>query len=131
MSKTNINLKKETSLPLDTAIEKVTAGLKEIGFGVLTRIDFHTKMKEKLNKDLKPLVILGVCNPLMAFEAYQTNSDVTSLMPCNVVVRELENGKTSIEAQKPSSMMEILGESKLAELAQEADKKIQSVLERL
>lgn len=127
----SINFKKEVHLTVDQAIDKVTKGLKSIGFGVLTRIDFHTKMKEKLNQDLKPVVILGACNPALAFEAYQVNTDVTGLLPCNVVVRDLGNNKTSIEAVKPSSMMETLGEKKLAELARSVDQKLQTMLESL
>ena len=126
-----INFKKEVKGSLENAIEKLTASLKGEGFGVLTRIDLHSKIKEKLGKDILPTIILGACNPQLAFEAYQQNSDVASLLPCNAVIRDLGNGRVSIELAKPSSMMEILGDHKLVTLAKDADDKLNRALETL
>lgn len=70
---------------------------------------------------MPPVVILGACNPKLAFEAYAANSDVASLLPCNVVLRELDPGRISVEMAKPSSMMEILGEPGLTAMATQAD----------
>ena len=113
------------------AIERVTLALKGEGFGVLTRIDLHTKVKEKLDKDLLPVVILGACNPQLAYEAYQLNTDVASILPCNAVIRDLGNNKVSIELAKPSMLMEMLGDKKLVMLAKNADEKLIRVLEKL
>ncbi len=131
MMKTEINFKREISSTLDGAIERVTNALKGEGFGVLTRIDLHSKVKEKLGKDLRPVVILGACNPELAYEAYQQNSDVACLLPCNAVVRDLGDGQVSIELAKPSAMMEFLGDRKLVALSKSADDRLQLALERL
>ena len=129
--KNSINFKREIVAGVEDAVERVTAALKAEGFGVLTRIDLHAKVKEKLGKDLKPVVILGACNPQLAYEAYQADSDVASLLPCNAVVRDLGNGKVSVELAKPSAMMEILGKKDLVTLAGEADARLRNALERI
>lgn len=126
-----INYKREISCSVDEAIERVSQALKGEGFGVLTRIDFHLKVKEKLNKEMLPTVILGACKPSLAFEAFQHNSDVASLLPCNVVVRDLGRGKTSIEVAKPTAMMEILGDPELVKLSRDADLQLKRVLEAM
>ncbi len=126
-----INFKRELYCTVDEAIERVTRALKEEGFGVLTRIDLHTKINEKLGKDLRPTIILGACNPQLAYEAYQHSPDVTSLLPCNAVVRDLGDGQTSIELVKPTAMMKILGDEQLVALAQDADHRLQRALVKL
>lgn len=125
---TTINFKREISDTFDHAIERATKALGAVGFGVLTRIDIHSKIKEKTGKEIIPTVILGACNPMLAYEAYVANSDVASLLPCNAVIREVAPGKISLEFVKPTAMMQILGDSKLTNLAREADAKIESAL---
>lgn len=125
---TTINFKREISDSVDAAIERVTKALAAEGFGILTRIDMHAKIKEKTGKDIVATVILGACNPNLAYEAYTMNSDVASLLPCNAVVREIAPGRLSIEFAAPSGMMRILGDEKLAELAKEADARIERAL---
>ena len=126
-----INFKKEINSNLENAIVRVTQVLKFENFGVLTRIDLHQKIKERLGKDVTPTVILGVCNPDLAYDAYQTNPDVTSLLPCNAVLREIRPGRVSVEFAKPTSMMEILGDARLAELAFSTETNLKSALQRL
>jgi uncharacterized protein (DUF302 family) len=126
---TTINFKREIADTFDHAIERATKALAAEGFGILTRIDMHNKIKEKTGKEIVPTVILGVCNPNMAYEAYIANSDVTGLLPCNAVIREVVPGTISLEFTKPTAMMQILGDSKLLDLASEADAKIQRALE--
>jgi uncharacterized protein (DUF302 family) len=125
---TTINFKREIQDTLDHAIERVTKALGAEGFGILTRIDMHTKIHEKIGKDIVPTVILGACNPNLAYEAYTSNSDVASLLPCNAVIRVIAPGKISVELVAPSSMMRILGDVKLIELASEADTLIKQAL---
>jgi uncharacterized protein (DUF302 family) len=125
---TAINFKREISDTLDHAVERATKALGAEGFGILTRIDMHSKIKEKTGKDVIPTVILGACNPNLAYEAYTANSDVASLLPCNAVIREVAPGKMSVEFIKPTSMMKVLGDAKLTALAAEADIKIERAL---
>lgn len=125
---TEINIKGTVSGTVDAVIPLVTEALQSEGFGVLTRIDLHQKFKEKLNKDIAPAVILGACNPQLAYDAYTANPDVSSLLPCNVVIRELKPGTVSVEIARPTAMMEVLGETRLVELARGADEKLQNVL---
>jgi uncharacterized protein (DUF302 family) len=126
---TAINFKREISDTLDNAIDRATKALAAEGFGILTRIEMHTKIKEKTGKDIVPTVILGACNPMLAYEAYTANSDVASLLPCNAVVREIAPGRISLEFAKPTGMMRMLGDDKLVALAAEADEKLERALE--
>jgi uncharacterized protein (DUF302 family)/rhodanese-related sulfurtransferase len=128
---TSINIKKELLGSLDHAIEQLTAELKLEGFGILTRIDLHTKVKEKLNEELRPVVILGACNPQLAFEAYSYNSDVASVLPCNAVLRDIGNNRISVELARPSSLMKFFDDKKLELMALDADARLESALNRL
>jgi uncharacterized protein (DUF302 family) len=126
-----LNMKANVTGSLPEVIARVTAAIQKEGFGVLTRIDLHQKFKEKLGQDVAPVVILGACNPQLALKAYQANPDVTALLPCNVVVRELAANEMSVEIAKPSSLMAALGEPGLAQLAQDADARLASALASL
>jgi uncharacterized protein (DUF302 family) len=106
----------------------VTTALKTAGFGVLTRIDMHTKIEEKIGKKIQKVVILGACNPTMAYEAYVANPDVASLLPCNAVVRDIGKDTTSVEFVKPSVMMQIIGDKNLQQLAIKADALLEEAL---
>ena len=127
----DVNFKRELALPVDQAVNRLTEALQKSGFGVLTQIDFYTKIKEKLGKDIKPVIILGACNPQLAYEAFNQNADVTSLLPCNAVVREIGPGRVSIELAKPTALMKVLGDQKLVSLAEDADRRLQKVIEEL
>ena len=124
----SINFKREISDSFENAIERIIKALGAEGFGILTRIDMHSKIKEKTGKDIVPTIILGACNPMLAYEAYTANSDVASLLPCNAVIREIAPGRISLEFIRPTAMMQILGDARLAELARAADTKIESAL---
>lgn len=124
----SINFKREIDATLDQAIERATKTLAAEGFGILTRIDMHSKIREKTGKEIVPTVILGACNPMLAYEAYTANSDVASLLPCNAVLREIASGRVSVEFAKPSGMMKMLGDGRLVALAAEADAKLERAL---
>ncbi len=126
-----INFKLEVVDTFDHAIERITKALATEGFGILTRIDMHSKIKEKIGKDIIPTVILGACNPQLAYEAYTANSDVASLLPCNAVIREVKPGKISVELAAPSGLMHILGDPQLTKLAAEADTRIERALRNM
>ena len=123
-----LNFKRDITDTLDNAIARVTRALADEGFGILTRIDLHLKIKEKTGKEIVPTVILGACNPNLAYEAYTANSDVAGLLPCNAVLRETRPGNVSVELAAPSAMMKMLGDARLVELAGEADQRIQNAL---
>ena len=125
---TAINFKREIADSFDRAIERASKALAAEGFGILTRIDMHSKIKEKTGKDIVPTVILGACNPNLAYEAYTANSDVASLLPCNAVIREVAPGRISVELAAPTALMKILGDAKLVALAAEADNKLERAL---
>jgi len=124
----SINFKREISDSMDNAIDRITKALSAEGFSILTRIDMHSKIKEKIGKDIIPTVILGACNPTLAHEAYTTNPDVASLLPCNAVVREVKPGTVSVELAAPSGMMKILGDADLVALAGQADDRLKRAL---
>jgi len=128
---TSIHFQREVSGTVEAIVEKVTKALAAEGFGVLTRIDFDKKMKEKLNKDMRPLVILGACNPSLAYEAFLKNSDVTNLVPCNAVVREIRDGVVSVELVKPTALMKMLGDDQLVTLSEDADRRLEKVIQEL
>ena len=123
-----INFKRDITDSLDHAIERVTKALADQGFGILSRIDMHSKIREKTGKEIIPTVILGACNPVLAYEAYTANSDVASLLPCNAVLREIAPMRISVELVAPSAMMRILGDDKLVKLAMDADQRIELAL---
>ena len=127
----DINFKREITDTFDNAIDRATKALAAEGFGILTRIDMHSKIKDKTGKDIIPTVILGACNPMLAYEAYTANSDVASLLPCNAVVREIAPGKVSLEFAKPTGMMKMLGDAKLIALATDDDAKIERALQNV
>ena len=122
-----------TSLGMDTAIERVTKALAAEGFGVLTRIDAHDVLKAKLGHVRRPYVILGACNPGLAKAALERDPDVGLLLPCNVVVREEADGSTSIAFMDPHAVLKLAADDQLGEIADEARDRllrVRSALER-
>lgn len=122
-------IKKEVTSNINDVIKKLETNLQLEGFGVLTRIDFSKKIEEKLKHKIPEVVILGACNPSFAYEAYQKNTAVTAVIPCNVTVSDIGHGRVSVEIAKPSALMNALGNGELVELAASADKKLARVLE--
>ncbi len=103
----------------------VAQALQAEGFGILTRIDFHDKIQEKLGQKIPVTVILGACHPGLAFEAYQMNPLVANLMPCNVVIQESSTaGQWSVEFALAQPILSILNDAKLQDFAKGVDEKI-------
>ena len=117
--------------PFDTAIDKVTAALKEEGFGVLTDIDFRATLKAKLGADWRAYRILGACNPPLAHRALQAEDKIGTMLPCNVIVQDLGNGQVEVAAIDPAASMERIGKQELTELARSVREKLQEVLNRV
>ncbi len=120
----------ELDTTYDDTIGRVTDALKDQGFGVLTEIDVRQTLKDKLDVDIEPQVILGACNPQLAHRALEIDPRVAALLPCNVVVRT-ENGRTVVEALDPKLIAEIPGNPALTPIAEEAGQRIQAALDAL
>lgn len=116
--------------PLDEVLAAVQEALKAEGFGVLTTIDVKETLRQKLGLEMERYVILGACNPPLAHRALETEREVGLLLPCNVVVREV-NGKTRVEIADPKAMLGIVGNPALDELAQEARTRLERALRAL
>ena len=130
MSKQQYGFGTTIDLTVEQAIERVTAALKEEGFGVLTTIDVAQTMKQKLDVDFEPYVILGACNPQLAHQALQSVHDIGLLLPCNVIVHA-DGERTRVEIADPIAMMRIVGNDKLDAVAHEARSRLERTLQRL
>ena len=115
----------------DTTIDKVTEELKKEGFGILTEIDVKETFKKKLDVDFRKYRILGACNPNMAYQAIQHESRIGTMLPCNVIVQELENGKVEVSAVDPVASMMAVKNDQLGEVAKDVRNKLQKVIENL
>lgn len=111
------------------AVERVRDELKAEGFGVLCEIDVQATLKQKLDVDGDPYVILGACNPPLAHEALQAEPELGVLLPCNVIVYE-RDGETRISAIDPERMLSIVGNDRLAPVAAEVKERLRAVVER-
>lgn len=115
----------------DTVIEKVTDELKKEGFGVLSDIDLQGALKKKLDVDYKKYRILGACNPQFAYKALQSEDKIGTMLPCNVIVQEHEDGRVEVSAVNPeASMMGVKNES-LSGIAGEVGVMLQRVINNL
>ena len=118
-------------MPFDKAKADTIEALKRHGFGVLSEIDVERTLKKKLGAAFRPYLILGACNPGMAFKALQAEDKIGTMLPCNVIVRDLGNGQVEVAAIDPAASMERVGKPELTELAHTVRAKLQAVLARL
>jgi uncharacterized protein (DUF302 family) len=116
-------------LPFGETVAAIRDALAEQGFGVLTEIDMAATMKAKLDVDLPPQVILGACNPPLAYRALQAEPSIGLLLPCNVVVRTVDAEHTMVETLDPRVMVTITGNPALAEVADDAATRMATVLD--
>ena len=117
--------------PYEQSVATVREALAEQGFGILTEIDIRATMREKLDVDVLPQVILGACRPPLAYAALQAEPSIGLLLPCNVVVRALDDATTLVEAVNPDMMVELTGNAELRVVADEATKRLGLALDSL
>ena len=112
-------------------IGKITEALKTEGFGIVSEIDMQAKLKEKLGIDFKKYTILGACNPAFAYKAIQAEEKIGTMLPCNIVVIEREDGTTEVAAVHPIASMMAVRNPALEPLAGEVTEKLRRVIDRL
>ena len=124
-------LAKSLSLPFETAVTKTKEALAAEGFGILTEIDVKETLKKKLDVDWTAYRILGACNPPLAHQALKAEDKIGTMLPCNVVVRDIGDGQTEVAAVDPLDTMVHIGNPALTDLAKIVRGKLSAVLGRL
>ena len=131
----DFTLRATTSLSYDETLAAVRDLLGDAGFGVLTEIDIKATLKTKLDVDVQPQIILGACRPQLAHVALLAEPAIAALLPCNVVVRALEEGGTVVEAVDPHVMMSVAGDGPstddLRTVATDARERLTAALDKL
>ncbi len=117
--------------PYDDAVEAVRAALGAQGFGILTEIDLQATLKAKLDVDVAAQVILGACRPALAYEALSVDPAIAAVLPCNVVVRALDEATTLVEAFDPDAMMGLAENDALHAVAADAKERLTAALAAL
>jgi uncharacterized protein (DUF302 family) len=121
---------KTVDAPFEQTIEKTVAALKAHGFGVLTRIDVQSTLKEKIGAEFHPYVILGACNPKLAHEALKAEDKIGTMLPCNVVVQAV-GGKTEIVAIDPVASMQAIHNGALEKIAGKVREELKAVVQEV
>jgi len=126
----NYGFSKTIDLPYLQVVEKTRAALKEEGFGVLCEIDIKEKLKEKLGVDFRNYVILGACNPPLAYETLQQEINIGLLLPCNVIVYEADR-QTVVSAVDAAKMLSVVGNPELESTARTINEKLRRVIDNI
>jgi uncharacterized protein (DUF302 family) len=122
----------EVALPYEQALERSIEELKKEGFGILTTIDVKQTFKQKLDKDFRKYTILGACNPPLAHRAFEAELEIGLLLPCNVVVYEVEPGRSAVSAMAPIAAMGMIGGNPtMKDVAREADERLRRALKSI
>ncbi len=113
---------------MEDAEQRAIEALKAEGFGVLTEIDVKAVLKKKIDVDRKPYKILGACNPVLANEALQQEPDLGLLLPCNVVIREEDDGSTTVAIVDPAAMFKVVDKPEMEVMANEVKEKFERIM---
>jgi uncharacterized protein (DUF302 family) len=119
---------KTLATSFDEAIQRTTDALKTEGFGIISEINMHEKFMEKLGVDFKKYRILGACNPAYAYKAVQLEEKMGTMLPCNVIVIDKENGTTEVSAVNPIASMMAISNPDLEQIAAEVTEKLKKVI---
>ena len=122
---------KTVDISFKKAISRVIEELKREGFGILTEIDVKETLKRKLDVDFPEYTILGACNPPFAYRALQAEPNIGLMLPCNVIIRELNDGKIEVAAVDPLASMQSIENKELQTIAGEIQVKLKKVIEQL
>lgn len=122
---------KTLALPFVDATARIREALAAEGFGVITEIDVQKTLTDKLGLAFRPYTILGACNPALAYEALKLEPNVGAMLPCNVVVQDVGNGRTEISAIDPVASMQAIDNSELKIKAGEVAEKLRAAIARL
>jgi uncharacterized protein (DUF302 family) len=128
---TRYSFGKTLDLPFEAALPRVTEALARVGFGVLTEIDVAATMKNKLGLEMPPYRILGACNPRFASRAIAVEPQIGALLPCNVVVRQVGEGRTRIDVMDPRAVLTLVDRPAVASLASEVRGLLDQAMEEL
>ena len=129
--KTRYGIGKSVTLPYEQAVERTRTALQAEGFGVLTEIDVQATLKKKLDVDFKKYVILGACNPALAWQGFQAEADMGLLLPCNVIIYEDGSERSRVVVLDPIVQLGITGRDDIQPLAREARTRLTRVLSAL
>jgi uncharacterized protein (DUF302 family) len=124
-------ISKKIDATFEQAIDEVKEALAIQGFGVLSEINIHEKLKEKLDVDFRRYTILGACNPAYAYKALQKEDKIGTMLPCNIVVQELGKNEIEVSAVDPVASMMAIENPKLAKIAGEIKVKLERVIASL
>ena len=128
---TKFGFGKTVDLGFEEAVEMVTEELGKEGFGVLTEIDVQATLKKKLGEDMRPYKILGACNPPLAHQAVSAVPEIGLLLPCNVLVREKDDGKVRVSFMDPGAVLGLVDNPDVEPLAAEVKTRLERVLAAL
>lgn len=118
-------------LSFDKAIETSVAVLQRHGFGVLTEIDVQGTLKKKLDVEFRPYRILGACNPKLAYQALQAEDKIGTMLPCNVIVQQREDGRVEVSAVDPVASMKAIDNPQLAGIAGQVREMLKQVVDEI
>jgi len=127
----NFGFGKTVESDFESAVQQVTDELAKEGFGVLTTIDVQATLKAKLDIDMPGYRILGACNPGLASQAIGAVPDIGLLLPCNVLVREDDDGKVHIGFMDPEAVLSLVDDPGVDPLAEQVKSKLETVMAAL